>query len=314
MKKIITLLSLVTLGFSACAQKIDSIYIDESHLRSIELPQELLEISALEFDATSTPSQPLFWGLNDSQNANEIYLFDGLTGEVKNTLVLEGVKNIDWEEITQDENYIYVGEFGNNLGNRKDLTIYTIDKKQIDYTKTSQNVKVDKLEFYYPEQTSFEKKNRKNDHDLEAFFAFNGKLHLFSKEWASLKTTHFTLDPNIKEKQGAEKINTFNTQFLVTAAHISTDPETKGIYLLGYTQEGIAFINWYDLEKENEDFLASKNVKVIPFGFTSQMGQLEGISVNPQRDEICVSGEELNYNSMYAKQQLHCFAAKLLID
>ncbi|WP_068599028.1 hypothetical protein [Vaginella massiliensis] len=313
MKKLATLITFIAFQLHVYSQKIDSIYIETNQLRSLVLPEKIIEISALEFDQQSTPDTPLFWALNDSHNANEIYLFDGLTGEVTNTVILDGVPNTDWEEITQDEDFIYVGDFGNNLGNRKDLTIYTLDKNLIDYSKATQTVTVDKIEFYYPEQDTFKIKNRKNDYDLEAFFAYNGKLHLFSKEWASLKTTHYTLDPKIKEKQAAKKINTFHTQFLVTAAHISEHPATKGVYLLGYTKEGIAFINWYDLEEGNEDFLSAKNIKVIPFGFASDLGQLEGISVNPQRNEVCASGEELNFRGMYAKQQLHCFPANLLI-
>jgi hypothetical protein len=35
----------------------------------------------------------------------------------------------------------------------------------------------------------------------------NGKIHLFTKEWASKSTTHYTIDPEISEKQEAKKRN-----------------------------------------------------------------------------------------------------------
>jgi hypothetical protein len=42
---------------------------------------------------------------------------------------LNGVKNNDWEELTQDKTHFYLGDFGNNAsGNRTDLTIYKIAK------------------------------------------------------------------------------------------------------------------------------------------------------------------------------------------
>jgi hypothetical protein len=34
----------------------------------------------------------------------------------------------------------------------------------------------------------------------------NGKIHLFTKEWGSKSTTHYLIDPEISEKQKAQKI------------------------------------------------------------------------------------------------------------
>lgn len=313
MKTKLILLTYLLLNTSLLfAQKVDTIQLDESKIRTIQLPEELLEISTLEFDDRSTKELPLFWALNDSQNKNEIYLFDGDTGKIVQTLVLDGVINYDWEEITQDEQYIYVGEFGNNLGSRQDLAVYAIDKKQIDPSKEIQYVNFKTISFYYPEQTSYEIKNRKNDHDLEAFFAYNGKLHLFSKEWASRKTTHYTIDPNLTNKQAAKKIETFDTQFLVTAAYLSNYKESKGLYLLGYTQEGIAFLNWFKLTDNSEKFFNTDKIKNIPLGFTAELSQLEGISINPLRNEVCISGEKIDYKGIYVEQKLHCFPTTLV--
>ena len=312
MKKICFLL-LAQISIFTWAQKVDTIQLPTEKIRSIELPNTLREISALEFDKRSSKTQPLFWGLNDSQNKNEIYLFDGNNGKIVQTLILEGADNFDWEEITQDENYLYVGEFGNNLGSRQNLSVFMIDKKQIDPKKEIQKVNYSTLSFYYPEQTSYQIKNRANDFDLEAFFAYKGKLHLFTKEWKSLQTTHYTIDPTITTKQAAKKIETFPTNYLVTAAFISEQQETAGIYLLGYTKEGIAFLNWFSIPENSERFFSTDKIINIPLGFVADWGQLEGISVNPQRTEICVSGEEIDYRGMNAKQQLHCFPAELVI-
>lgn len=312
MKKICFIL-LAQMNIFTWAQKVDTIQLPTEKIRSIELPDTLREISALEFDKRSTKTQPLFWGLNDSQNKNEIYLFDGNNGKIVQTLILEGADNFDWEEITQDENYLFVGEFGNNLGSRQNLSVFMIDKKQIDPKKEIQKVNYSTLSFYYPEQTSYQIKNRANDFDLEAFFAYKGKLHLFTKEWKSLQTTHYTIDPTITTKQAAKKIETFPTNYLVTAAFISEQQETAGIYLLGYTKEGIAFLNWFSIPENSERFFSTDKIINIPLGFVADWGQLEGVSVNPQRKEICVSGEEIDYRGMNAKQQLHCFPAELVI-
>jgi hypothetical protein len=35
-------------------------------------------------------------------------------------------KNTDWEALTNDGNNFYIGDFGNNDGSRRDLTIYKV--------------------------------------------------------------------------------------------------------------------------------------------------------------------------------------------
>jgi hypothetical protein len=62
------------------------------------------------------------------------------------------VKNTDWEEISQDSSYIYVGDFGNNYqGNRTDLHILRIEKKSF---LLNQPI-IDTISFSYSNQTDF---------------------------------------------------------------------------------------------------------------------------------------------------------------
>ena len=42
---------------------------------------------------------------------------------------MSNIKNTDWEEISQDKDFIYIGDIGNNSGNRDDLKIYRAGKK-----------------------------------------------------------------------------------------------------------------------------------------------------------------------------------------
>jgi len=71
------------------------------------------------------------WTHNDSDD-NSLYAIDPLNGSLIKSYQMEGLQNTDWEEISQDDNYIYIGDTGNNRnGNRTDLKILRIDKNSI---------------------------------------------------------------------------------------------------------------------------------------------------------------------------------------
>lgn len=311
MKILTTLLSIFVLSQWNFAQEklvIDTISIDDIEVKSVELPKQLNEISALAYEDLDK-SVVSFWGLNDSGNKAELYRFDQ-EGKIINTISISNVKNIDWEEIAMDEERIFFADFGNNLGKRKDLAIYFINRKDINLSLPFQSLNAERIEFFYPEQTTFGFKNLTTNWDAEAFFIFNNKIHILTKEWSNKATTHYTIPIDTTKKHPAQKLETFPTNFMVTGAHISKNPISKGLYLIGYTLETLAITQWFDLPKNNSDLIFSESNKsiVLPLGFTTQLGQLEGISLSsPNQNKICISGEEFNLRGFHAKQVLHCF-------
>ena len=60
------------------------------------------------------------WTHNDSGNDPILYRIDPLDGSVLQMLAIN-VPNIDWEDITTDGEFIYIGDVGNNSGDRTDL-------------------------------------------------------------------------------------------------------------------------------------------------------------------------------------------------
>ena len=311
MKFIPTLLSIfLFLQISCTTQKLvqESISVDDVKFNSVELPKQLDEISALEYEDRDK-SVVSFWGLNDSGNASELYRFNE-KGEILQTVSITNAPNVDWEEISIDDNHIYFADFGNNLGKRKDLAIYYINRNDINLNQSKISLQAKKIEFFYPEQTTFGYKNLTTNWDAEAFFIYNNKIHILTKEWSNKATTHYTIPIDTTKKHAAEKIESFQTDFMVTGANISTNPKTKGLYLIGYTLETVAVLQWFDLPKDNSDliFTNSKKTITLPLGFTTQLGQLEGISLSsPEQNQICISGEEFKFKGYHAKQILHCF-------
>lgn len=226
---------------------------------------------------------------NDSGNAAELFEIDKKSGEIIRTLKTN-VINTDWEALANDGKNFYIGDFGNNAGTRKDLMIYKVPYGRID---TANTIKIPGSEraldgtrilFYYPEQTDFASKNTKNDFDAEAMIYLNGKLHVFTKEWASKATSHYIVDPEISELQKAEKIEAYTTGFVVTDASYFD----KKLYLIGYTKKTEVFLDIFT-ETEPGIFFKEKP-KHYYLGTALSLSQIEGISVD--ETGMYISGEK----------------------
>ncbi|MDZ7615227.1 MAG: hypothetical protein U5K51_17140 [Flavobacteriaceae bacterium] len=69
------------------------------------------------------------WTHNDNTDTH-LYALNTNNPDSNEAVALDGTRNVDWEEISQDEDYIYIGDFGNNAnGNRRDLQIFKDKKK-----------------------------------------------------------------------------------------------------------------------------------------------------------------------------------------
>lgn len=130
------------------------------------------------------------WTHNDDTD-NRLYSLDTATGTILDSKVLSSTINKDWEEISQDEQYIYVGDFGNNSnGNRTDLHILRIEKNAFLLNAPV----IDTIYFSYADQTNFTPTGANNtDFDCEAFLVSNDSIYLFTKQWVSEKTNIYVL-------------------------------------------------------------------------------------------------------------------------
>jgi len=174
------------------------------------------------------------WALND-HNGAYIYALDTTTGAspvVKRTIQIAGASIIDWEEIAQDDNYIYIGDIGNNVdGNRTDLKIYKISKSDIQH---SDIVTPQIINFSYADQTIVSGNTVNNtDFDCETFFVINGKIYLFTKQWKSFGTSVYEIPSINPGTYSATKIATYPTSGVLSGGDIMPDKRT--IALVGYT-------------------------------------------------------------------------------
>lgn len=240
--------------FSAYSQKLKPEY-------SVKLSDSIKETSGL------TAFDNLLWTQNDDHDRT-IYGLDSL-GKIKKKIILENVVNHDWEEISQDSSFLYIGDFGNNYsGNRQDLNILKIEKKSF----LEQHPVIEKISFQYADQTDFSAQNHNStDFDCEAFIVSKDSIYLFTKQWKSSKTDIYVL-PNVPGNHIAKFKNTLNTQGLVTGAAFVE--EKKIIVLCGYSKTGKSFLYLlYDFK--NDDFLSGNKQRI---GLKLPFHQIEGIA------------------------------------
>ena len=186
-----------------------------------DLPIVLKEISGTEIAYNSD----LIWTLNDGGNKSRLY---GLSndGTIMKELKIDA-KNNDWEDLTSDkQGNLYIGDFGNNLNKRKNLTILKVSS---DSLNNSKKVNIQRISFRYSNQEKFPPKKKKLHFDCEAFFYFNDSLYLFTKNRVKGDFGK-TFLYKIPAKQGnhvAERVSSFNTcpelECWITSADISDD-------------------------------------------------------------------------------------------
>ncbi len=233
MKKILFTLFIVIL-FVFCRTEVktnDSFNIPENTVRknfSVQkfiphLPHELKETSGLIF------YDNLFWTFNDSGGKNKIFGVNA-SGKIVKEIKLKNAKNIDWEDITQDKKYIYIGDFGNNRGIRNNQKIYRIKKSKID-KKFSQSLEAGVIDFSFADQNEFIFSMHNTRFDCEAMVEFHDNLFVFTKDWKTQNTTVYKI-PQKTEKNKAQPLEHFNINGLVTAADIN--PAGDKLVLLGY--------------------------------------------------------------------------------
>ncbi|NND77763.1 MAG: hypothetical protein HKN39_06235, partial [Flavobacteriales bacterium] len=127
------------------------------------------------------------WIHLDSGNGEKLFTWDIENEQIDQELNLQNMTNIDWEDIAQDETHIYIGDFGNNAGNRTDLRIYKIVKSDL-LDSEPQEIEPQIIEFSYPEQTDFTDQTLAHDYDCEAMIVRGDDILLFTKQWVTAGT------------------------------------------------------------------------------------------------------------------------------
>lgn len=247
------------------------------------LDAELLETSGLCF------LNDKLYTFNDGGNPNKIFELNPENGQINKSLSLN-FSNTDWEAVTTNGKDLFIGDFGNNSGSRKDLTIFQLQIKN-DSVKT-----VTKIPFGFLNQIHFNSNNLNHDFDAEALIFDNNQLHLFSKEWKSKKTSHYVIDFK-NETQKLSPIENYKTKFCTTDACFFKNK----LYLIGYTKKGRCFLQIF--EKNQNGLFFNKPLQKYRLGSVLTIGQIEGITANEKG--IYISAEGFQKSILKVKPALY---------
>jgi len=215
----------------------------------------------------------MMWTHNDSGNPPNIYKVDTANGNLLQTVTITNFPNVDWEDITADSNYIYVGDFGNNNGTRTDLKILKISKTQLTSTATVITATAQAINFSYSDQTSFVS-NSSTNFDCESVISIGTYLYLFTKGRGDFQTRVYKLS-KIPGTYTLSPYTSYNINGKITGADYNK--LTNEVVLIGYMASNKNSFLWF-LNGFTSDMFFSGNKRRIEIGNSTNDWQTEGIT------------------------------------
>ena len=236
---------------------------------------------------------------NDSGSGTKVYEVTA-NGTIIRTIHIANSTNVDWEAMTSDSTYFYIGDFGNNNGNRTDLCIYRLLKSEVT-NNALDTVAAEKMNFSWADQLDFTSAYNANDFDCEAFYATEDSLFLFSKNWVDLKTKCYSLPNYWIDTLDATLNSQFDVDGLITDA--CKDTINDRIYLLGYKNNGSNFYTSFIwcLWDHASNFIFSGNKRRIEIGNVLTVSQTEGITLSDNGTAYVSAEKVINIITIPAK-------------
>ena len=236
---------------------------------------------------------------NDSGSGTKVYEVMA-NGTIIRTIHIANSTNADWEAMTSDSTYFYLGDFGNNNGNRTDLCIYRLLKSEVT-NNTIDTVVAEKMSFSWADQLDFTSAFNANDFDCEAFYATEDSLFLFSKNWVDLKTKCYALPNYWTDTLNATLSSQFDVDGLITDA--CRDTVNNRTYLLGYKNNGSNFYTSFIwcLWDHASNFIFSGNKRRIEIGNVLTVSQTEGITLSDNGTAYVSAEKVINIITIPAK-------------
>lgn len=232
----------------------------------IELPKELSETSGL-----ACLNEQL-WTVNDSGNSAILFRVSS-SGDITARVPLQ-VPNVDWEAISSKGQSLFVADIGNNVGTRRQFSIYQI----INALSNVPTVKTWQIK--YPDQPSGLLGAYNHDFDAEALVALTDQtLLLFTKSWRTDISHVYRIDLNSTQPLNMKKqADIAGLPGVVTDAAI--DPQTGNYLLVGYQNYRRNLLQ-FAFNRQFLPFVATldKNFQLLQVEQLENDGQVEGVTI-----------------------------------
>ena len=234
-------------------------------LESIVLPKVINETSGLEILNED------FITHNDSGGEPILYFFN-VNGKITNSIKLGEksfwkIYNYDWEDITADEDYIFIADTGNNFGNRDNLKIIKVKTNDFSIDGI--------IDVTYKDQETFTKfiPRLKHKYDAETLFLIEDKIAILSKDRTNLFTDLYLIDKESNLRDKLESKFTYEVNSLITGGDYNE--ELSLLALVGYNSKGNQFLILF--EDFSLESLAENKFK--KFTIPLEQAQVEAIKI-----------------------------------
>ena len=231
---------------------------------------------------------------NDSGGEANLYEINASTGNITRTVTITNATNVDWEDITQDASYIYIGDIGNNNGNRTDLKIYKIAKT--DYNGSDDIAVAEIISYSYADQLDFNSNPNNTNWDAEGLISYGEQLLIFSKNWVDNRVNVYSI-PKTNGTYSALLESSYNTNGLITSAEISLNENI--IYLIGYSNSQAPFMyTIHGIPNNSLDIfsgiISEKVSNIVPLG--NQVEAIALFEITPNQHRLYISNEKFIFS------------------
>ena len=252
--------------------------------RTTPWPDEVVESSGL------AQHQGLIWTINDSGDGAYVY---GLNeaGNLVKKVAIKHANNVDYESLAQDQQYLYVGDIGNNYGRREELVIYRLAWSDLTRIEQFGSVKAEKIKVQLNDRSKYRHRKAHN-YDFEALTVKDDELWLFSKNRLDGNTELY----RFPKTPGLHRVNiaaSFDTKSLITAVDIH--PETNMAALLSYQIRRFSFVSYLwlvPIKDSSLDWGLAKSHQIHPGG------QWESVMWSEDGREILLGRESSHQNDV----------------
>ena len=274
------LFSSVFLLFASCkdwskAELPQSAYFDYLEFSHRLLAPEMGENSGIVVDRRG-----IMWGHNDSNGQARLFAFDQ-KGEFQSELTLDGVENVDWEDIAtvnhQGSEYLLISDTGNNWHGREESPLYLV--KRPDSLEAKMKVKPQRTITVRFEGDAIDCESITYDEETDTLF-------LVEKNYTKLayvySISNFMTSP--ESKRIAKKI----TQLHIETATAMDSRENKIIILTPYA------VYLYE-RKEYETWTQALSAKPLRYDVPEILPQTEGLCFSHDGRYLFFSSETDGY-------------------
>ena len=193
---------------------------------------------------------------NDSGGEPCLYGINLDDGSVAGLRCFNNMRNTDWEDVTADDTYLYVGDIGNNSGTRRPLVIYRVAKADVG----KPGAQIDSIAFSFADQTDFVPMFRRTAYDCEALFVAGDWLMVFTKDWKDKRSRlyripktpgNYSLQPCLElDVRGLITGADFNRELNVLAVigYEKNFPFNPLLYFIGLNPDYTAIVNYARIE------------------------------------------------------------------